>query len=148
MTDYLWLDIGEHAPDLVISVIKIPRDSTNMYEFGKNQAGPKFVLAGALYCNLLAFERFVDRKGMEQCRGCERDASKLSRAIHQSRGQVMPSHSSTPKADAQLEGNFSPAVFSVLTFMASGLLLATFILRRRPFKSAQAPATPSQGGHR
>ncbi len=60
----------------------------------------------------------------------------------------MTSHSSKPKADAQLEGNFSSAVFSVLTFMTSGLLLATLILRGRPFKIAQDPATPSQGGHR
>ncbi len=37
MTDYLRLDIGEQAPDVVTSVIEIPRDSTNKYEFDKKR---------------------------------------------------------------------------------------------------------------
>ena len=45
-----------------------------------------------------------------------------------------------PKADAMLESNFNPAIFSVLTFMAGGLLLATLILQRRLPKHTNGPA--------
>lgn len=37
MTDYLRLDIGDDAPDIVTVVIEIPRESTNKYEYDKKR---------------------------------------------------------------------------------------------------------------
>lgn len=37
MTDYLRLEIGEDAPNIVAVVIEIPRDSSNKYEYDKKR---------------------------------------------------------------------------------------------------------------
>jgi inorganic pyrophosphatase len=37
MTNYLHLDIGDEAPEIVTAVIEIPRDSTNKYEYDKKR---------------------------------------------------------------------------------------------------------------
>lgn len=37
MTDYLRLEIGDDAPNIVTVVIEIPRDSSNKYEYDKRR---------------------------------------------------------------------------------------------------------------
>jgi len=52
MVNYLELPIGDRSPEVFRSVIEIPKDGTNKFEYDKElhvfQAGPQPALAGPL----------------------------------------------------------------------------------------------------